>query len=98
MEKLSEEIGFSSNYLSAIISSEGGVPPMVSKYIEKIYGIPLDDYKWTSEEEREAEYKADNMELVMSRVLENYEAIDYERLYKVIYSAVYDAVKKAWSE
>ena len=53
--------------------------------IEKVLGIPFEAYKATPEPE------LPNVKTVPA-------PLDYERLYKVIYSAVYEAVKKAWSE
>ena len=92
--KLSKELGLSDNYISSTIAQQNGLPYMVANYVEKIYGIKPETYAPVSAEREEAQYRADNLELIISRSLDAYQPIDYERLYKVIYSAVFEAMDK----
>lgn len=107
-ERLSIEMGCHKNSIAADISSLGGdkIPLTVARFAEVAYGIKPEDYALQQEQET----KTDPEEAVIPRltqsqfeksllnVLGECQFVDYERLYKNIYSAVYEAVKKAWSE
>lgn len=69
-------------------------------FLEKIYGIKPEYYMPTEVEEPKTETAISTLtqaqiEKAFANALDEYDAIDYERLYKVIYSATYEAMKKA---
>ena len=88
---VSETIGHNRNFISESMR-KGRLSRSAVKGLESIYNIPPESYCITEktepvnepEELPEPEPKTD--------------PIDYHRLGRVIYNAVYQAVKKAWSE
>lgn len=100
-EELSLKMGHNSNSIASAVSALGGdkLPLTVSRFAEVAYGIKPEDYAL------QPEVKADPEEAVIPRltqsqfeksmlnVLGECQFVDYERLYKNIYSAVYEAVK-----
>ena len=91
LSTFSESLGYNKSYLSHALSAGWLSMPAV-KMLEAMYGIKYEDYAYKEKEKennkQEAEVKEENMPA----------GLDYGVLYEVINKAVYEAVKKAWSE
>lgn len=103
---ISVEMGYGKSALSNRIRL-GYINVTDAKYLELVYGIKREQYEVPedveddpSDEEKEltAKISQSQIEKSIANALGEYQPIDYERLYKVIYSAAYEAVRKAWSE
>jgi hypothetical protein len=104
-ESLSKEMGYHPNHIACRIYADKGLPVAFGNYVKAVYGIEPEAYAPQVEEEPKKNAEEATLRLTQAQfeksllnALNEYQAIDYERLYKVIYSAVYEAVKKAWSE
>ena len=80
--KASEEIGMSANYLAAC-THKGIMSAVGSIALQKVYGIEPEDYAVEDEPEVVEEPPAE---------------FDEDKLYRVIYTAVYNAMKIALNE
>lgn len=85
----SEEIGRASNFLSHTLSS-GLIGKDTIVILDKLYNIPIDAYKAEEPKTVTAE--------ITTEARQEKTAIDYNELYKVVYSAMYNATKKILSE
>lgn len=94
MTDVSQELGYSNNYLSSMINAYSGVPVVVANYLDKVYGIKPEAYA-DEEKEEKPKLTQSELEFTISKALEAYQPIDYERLYKVIYSATHEAMARA---
>lgn len=83
--KVSEEVGYHYSSLGRCINDNQMAKNMAMS-IELRYGIPREKFVIPEEPEQV------ESELVPA------DPIDYEKLGKVIYMAVYEAVRKAWNE
>ena len=94
LEQLSVELGYSKSYLNNCILREQ-MPVAASKYLEMVYEIPANSYKPVAKrtEENPAGLTQAHIEWSIEKALQTHKPIDYERLYKVIYSAVYEALQ-----
>lgn len=83
------EIGYSANYMNNNLSrkniSHAGIVAM-----EKVFNLKYDDYKPIQEAPTDYAFR----DVVEAPA----DPIDYDRLYKTIYAAVYEAMKKVWNE
>ena len=84
MAEASKEMGFNANYL-ACVRSVGYIPESSTKLIDFLFGIPVEKYQRveTPEQSVAPEYPF------------AFAKIDFG---KVVYEAVYNAVKDAWKE
>ena len=85
---VSEEMGHNRNYISDVVRRKT-IPRHAVVFLHKNYNIELKDYEAVQEEKREERSKREE------RVLKD---MTDKQMYQLIYSAVYHAVKKAWSE
>lgn len=85
---LSKEIGHSHGYIGTVIARQV-ISPSTVKLLKTLYNIDLDSYK-IQKPEPIPEQLSFIDELKKSEPL-----IDYDRLWKVIYTAVFEAIKKA---
>ena len=95
--EVSREMGFAQNYLSDA-ARRGQMSGACAVMLENMYGIPLKDYKAElvmipEEPEPEPEEHEAPTAFAWNPPIEFWTA-----LYNHIFSAVYEAVKKAWSE
>ena len=79
---VSEEMGHNRNYISDVVRRKT-IPRHAVVFLHKNYNIDLKDYGVIQEEKREERALKDMTD---------------KQMYRLIYSAVYHAVKKAWSE
>ena len=103
MAELSREIGYTTSYLGNLVNHNKGayeIPVRAVKLLE-LFGIHYDDYKPDPEPVEEQPLPWDVYPEVESP-LRHLTGADIEALCKAmhetIYDAVYEAVKKAWSE
>lgn len=82
LQKASIEIGYAPEYLSRSITN-GRMRPSAQIALENRYNIKASDISIEKEDEAGAQET---------------EAIDHDKLYKTIYAAVYEAVKKALND
>lgn len=85
---VSYEMGHGRNYFSDSFR-RGNLSRHAVVYLENKYNIKLEDYEAVQEEKREERHKREE------RALKD---MTDKQMYQLIYSAVYHAVKKAWSE
>ena len=85
---VSEEMGHNRNYISDVVRRKT-IPRHAVVFLHKNYNIELKDYEAVQEEKREERPKREE------RALKD---MTDKQMYQLIYSAVYHAVKKAWSE
>lgn len=85
---VSYEMGHGRNYFSDSFR-RGSLSRHAVVYLENKYNIKLEDYEAVQEEKREERSKREE------RVLKD---MTDKQMYQLIYSAVYHAVKKAWTE
>lgn len=88
---LSEDMGFSRTYLTSSVGRDGKISKTCALLLESKYGIKYDDYKPIVEEKPVGVVK----EVVREVVKDVNVNIDYDRLYKVIYGAVLDAMNQS---
>lgn len=85
MAEIAREMGRADKYLSNKIQKDTGEITLAdSKFLEAVYSIKREVYELESD--------------ASETISEPTPIIDYEKLGQVIYNAVYEAVKKAWSE
>ena len=87
-DDVSEEMGHNRNYISDVVRRKT-ITGHAVVFLHKNYNIELKDYEAVQEEKREERSKREE------RVLKD---MTDKQMYQLIYSAVYHAVKKAWSE
>ena len=87
-DDVSEEMGHNRNYISDVVRRKT-ISRHAVVFLHKNYNIELKDYEAVQEEKREERSKREE------RVLKD---MTDKQMYQLIYSAVYHAVKKAWSE
>lgn len=89
---VSERCGFDATYFSKVCRSNRIRKP-AAKLLEQMYNIKYEDYKIDEPEEEKSEVHEVTKEtsLIITEDTKNV-------LRDIIYSAVYEAVKKAWSE
>lgn len=92
--KASEEVGYHFSNLGRCIKTNH-MSKNMAYGIELRYGIPREKFV-IPEEKTEPEQMA--IDLVPVDKEKPVDPIDYEKLWKVIYTATYEAVKKAWNE
>lgn len=87
--EISRKIGYNDHYISqAIVRGKMSKPTAVA--LKNYYNIDRADYELVIQPEPEEQ------PIIPAPV--SPEPIDYDRLGSIIYNAVYEAVKKAWSE
>lgn len=87
--EISRKIGYNDYYISqAIVRGKMSKPTAVA--LKNYYNIDREDYELVIQPEPEEQA------IIPAPV--SPEPIDYDRLGTIIYNAVYEAVKKAWSE
>lgn len=91
--KVSAEIGYHPSAISRCVKA-GHMAKNMAKSIELRYGIACD--KFVIPEEKKQPEQA-SFDLVIDEK-KTADPIDYEKLWKVIYTATYEAMKKAWNE
>ena len=95
MRFASQELGYSDWFLSNC-KSRNTINKAAATGLSNRFGIQLDEYKKTEPEilkvMEEAE-KEEQPEAVLESI-----AFDFEKLGEIIYTAVYEAVKKVWAE
>ena len=85
---VSEEMGHNRNYISDVVRRKT-IPRHAVVFLHKNYNIELKDYEAVQEEKKADKPKRE--ERAMKDMTD-------KQMYQLIYSAVYHAVKKAWSE
>lgn len=93
MIKVSEEVGYHYTNLSKCIRNNQ-MSKNMARGIELRYGIPLEKFV-IPEEKPEPEQMA--IDLAPADPGKPVDPIDYEKLWKVIYTAAYEAMKKVWN-
>ena len=96
INRISQDIGYSSSYLSQVMSPSGGVISKSAVFmLERVFGIARDVYVIEDEVQVEmpvqAEEKKDN---TLSITLN----IDTDKLYQLVFTAAFEAAKKAYKE
>lgn len=85
---VSEAMGHNRNYMADTIRRKT-ISKHAVVFLHKNYNIDLKDYEVIQEEKREENPKREEVFL---------KDMTDKQIYRLIYSAVYHAVKKAWSE
>lgn len=85
---VSEEMGHNRNYISDVVRRKT-ISRHAVVFLHKNYNIELKDYEAVQEEKKADKSKRE--ERAMKDMTD-------KQMYQLIYSAVYHAVKKAWSE
>ena len=85
---VSEAMGHNRNYMSDTIRRKT-ISKHAAVFLHKNYNIDLKDYEVIQEEKREENPKPEEVFL---------KDMTDKQAYRLIYSAVYHAVKKAWAE
>lgn len=83
------ELGYARGYFAGRKNEKDTLPIAVVRMLEKLYDIRPEEY--------EAKEEPDVVPVAPPPVIQPFE-LDYARLYNIMYEAVYNAVKKAWSE
>ncbi len=100
---ISREMGYVPQTLPNKIR-KGYILQVDANYLELAYGIKQEQYELINETDEPANkpklsgfdhLTQAQIEKSFANALDEYDAIDYERLYKVIYSATYEAMKIA---
>lgn len=97
MTELSEQAGYEKSYFSANLRN-GRLPVPAFNFAKAVLGLESHEYLPDTEKPKQASISQGQLEKSMENVLSKYLPVDYERLYKIIQDAVYEAVKKAWEE
>lgn len=96
LAQVSIDMGYARTALAKKLK-EGKITQPDSKLLETIYNIKYDDYKPLTVAETTGHVGAGmsqaQLEWSIEKVLQKYQPIDYERLYKVVYSAMVEALK-----
>ena len=87
LSEASRQIGFDSSFISRCCQ-RNGISPVGAKSLEMCYGIQLDDYKKIVPAPFPETFQLETPEAKVAESL-----LDYERLWKVIYTAVREAMK-----
>ena len=85
---VSEEMGHNRNYISDVVRRRT-IPKHAAVFLHRNYNIELKDYEAVREEKKVDKPKREE------RAIKD---MADKQMYQLIYSAVYHAVKKAWSE
>lgn len=88
--EVSLALGYDKTYITSICGN-GKMSLSAAKFLETLYHIMPEEYAPITEKVVQKEVQIDKPIQVQS-------AIDYEKLGRVIASAVYEAVSKAWNE
>ena len=88
--RVSRDMGYNDGYIANAIN-RNSITPSGAKMLDVMYGIPLSEYE-------KKEQAVETVEQIEETAKEEINVIDYDKLYQIIYVAVYDAVKRAWSE
>ena len=95
LAEVAREMGYATGFMNNVCS-RNVINMTAAKMLNMIYHVPLDDYK---KPEPPAEPESEFEQLTLNTEQKQVEPlIDYERLWKVIYTACYEAVKKVWTE
>lgn len=96
LTEASLEIGRASSYLSNIIC-EGNINKATITVLEKLYNLHYEAYKQTESVPESAQTETSE-EPPKGQMTFQLPSMTKDEFWKVIYTAVYEAVKKAWSE
>lgn len=91
--EVSQEMGYSRNFLSKHLAN-GTTTKTVALLLEKMYNLPLDDYKMT-EPNPEPEQQEEQLPGQMTFQLPS---VSKDDLQKIIYTAHYEAMKRLFYE
>lgn len=83
------ELGYAKGYFSGCKYEGRSLSVAVKRMLEKLYDIRPDEY--------EVKEEPATVPTTPPPVIQSVE-LDYVKLYNIMYEAVYNAVKKAWSE
>ena len=83
------ELGYARGYFAGCKHEGRNLSMAVKRMLEKLYDIRPDEY--------EVKEEPATVPTAPPPVIQPFE-LDYVRLYNIMYEAVYNAVKKAWSE
>ena len=83
------ELGYARGYFAGRKNEKNTLPVAVVRMLEKLYDIRPDEY--------EVKEEPATVPTAPPPVIQSVE-LDYVKLYNIMYEAVYNAVKKAWSE
>ena len=97
LDDLSRKMRYGHSTLSAKIRN-GRFTSQDAMLVEMIVGVPFEAYEKKPKHDTTPKVTQMQIETSIERVLDNWNPIDYERLYKVIYSATYEAMKQALTE
>lgn len=82
---MSREMGYAPNYLSTVTKGKTPVSVTLKVLLDKLYGIKIEDYMENEAQQHEKQERGLTEE-------------QRNELYKIVYAAVYEAVKKARNE
>ena len=91
--KLCNDLGVNSGYFSNA-KYRGSIANLAVVALESRYGIMRDSYVVKEEQETSVQV----IEVMKEKDVDFFSEENMHKFYQVIYSAVYEAVKKAWSE
>ena len=107
LAQISRDMGYGNTALNNKVK-RGYLMAVDAKYLEIVYGITPKQYEIVSPDQKsedetpeishEGRLTQTEIQVAIEKAIKEHEPINYERLYKVIYSATYEAVKKAWAE
>ena len=97
LDDLSRKMRYGHSTLSAKLRN-GRFTSQDAMLVEMIAEIPLEAYQEKPKHEATPKVTQMQIETSIERVLGNWNPIDYERLYKIIYSATLEAMKQALME
>ncbi len=108
MSEASLKCGFNQGYLNCCLNRAGYIRKSCVLVLKTEYGIDLKEYEYVEPEpepEPEPEHEPEKTTAKTVKISETFgkgdipqENFNYSELYKLVYTAVYRAVKKAWSE
>lgn len=82
-------MGYNLSYIGNTVA-RNKIAPSGARMLEVLFNIRLEEYAKKQDATVE--------DVVEKTIKEETTAIDYDKLYQIIYAAVYDAVKRVWSE
>ena len=88
--RVSEELGYNRNYITGVLKA-GRMGRGARKTLEVLYNIKPEDIAPEKEHAEEPQEPAEGLQGTFTEEF-------WGRLYKTMYAAVYEAVRKAWSE
>lgn len=91
--RICRDLGVNSGYFSNA-KYRGSIANLAVVVLESRYGIPRETYIIKEEQENPVQV----VEVVKEKDTDFFSDENMHKFYQVIYSAVYEAVKKAWSE